>query len=193
MAVIDRHRVLRAMDTNPWEFSNQVLYDLCAANPTHEKESVVIAKILLIGRVYAAAIERRKNKRKGEGTDNFYVDTVAPMLMKSEIDRWIAEARASRPGTPSALRTLVKVHRDTTALFQKIPFYQQFLNKHGDGRVRLATCSRHVSVGRANGSGAGLFQLLRFETSATPRSTSFGTGIIAPRASMTPCRTASWI
>src|SRR5262245_1909405 len=120
MPVLDRRRVLRAMDANCWDFSNQVLYDLCRAHPTHEKESIVIAKILVIGRVYAAAIERRRSKKQEEGTDNFYVDTVAPMLMKSEIDRWIAEARASRPGTPSALTTLVKVHRDTTALFHEI-------------------------------------------------------------------------
>ena len=84
---LDRRRVLRAMRVSPWDFSNQVLYDLCRSHPAHDDESVVIAKMLLIGRAYSAAIERRKNKEQGAGTDTFYVETVGPMLRKSKIDR----------------------------------------------------------------------------------------------------------
>lgn len=120
MPTIDRGRVLRAMRASPWDFSNQVLYDLCRAHPRHDDERVVIAKVLLIGRAYSAAIERRKNKKQGAGTDNFYVETVGPMLRKSKIDRWIDEARTSRPGTSMALATLVKVHGLTTELFYGI-------------------------------------------------------------------------
>jgi hypothetical protein len=108
------------MRASPWDFSNGVLYDLCRAHPAHDDESIVIAKMLLIGRAYSAAIERRKNKEPGAGTDNFYVETVGPMLRKSRIDQWIAEARASRPGTRPALATLVKVHGLTTDLFYDI-------------------------------------------------------------------------
>jgi hypothetical protein len=68
---LDRRRVLRAMRPSPWDFSNRVLYDLCRAYPAHNAESVVIAKMLLIGRTYSAAIERRKNKKQGADTDNF--------------------------------------------------------------------------------------------------------------------------
>ena len=100
---LDRRRVARAMRASPWDFSNGLLYDLCRAHPAHDDESVVIAKMLLIGRAYSAAIERRKNKKQGADTDNFYVETVGPMLRESKIDRWIAEARASRPGTRPAL------------------------------------------------------------------------------------------
>ena len=117
---LNRRRVLRAMRASPWDFSNRVLYDLCRAHPAHDDESVVIAKMLLIGRAYSAAIERRKNKKQGADTDNFYVETVGPMLRKSKIDRWIAEARASRPGTRPALATMVKVHGLTTDLFCSI-------------------------------------------------------------------------
>jgi hypothetical protein len=120
MPTIDRRRVLRAMRPSPWDLSNQVLYDLCRAHPAHDDESVIIAKVLLIGRAYSAAIERRKNKKQGEGSDNFYVEKVGPMLRKSKIDGWIADARASRPGRRSALATLVKVHGLTTDLFYSI-------------------------------------------------------------------------
>jgi hypothetical protein len=105
------------MRASPWDFSNGVLYDLCRAHPAHDDESIVIAKMLLIGRAYSAAIERRKNKKQGEGSDDFYFEKVGPMLQKSQIDRWIAEARASRLGTRPALATLVKVHGLTTDLF----------------------------------------------------------------------------
>ena len=117
---LDRSRSFRAMRASPWDFSNQVLYDLCGAHPAHVDVRVVIAKMLLIGRAYSAAIERRKNKKQGADTDNFYVETVGPMLRKSRIDRWIAEARASRPGTLPALATMVKVHGLTTDLFCSI-------------------------------------------------------------------------
>ncbi|MEO8259260.1 MAG: hypothetical protein ABI868_18080 [Acidobacteriota bacterium] len=120
MPTIDRRRVLRAMRPSPWDFSNQVLYDLCRAHPAHDDESVIIAKVLLIGRAYSAAIERRKNKKQGEGSDAFYFEKVGPMLRESQLDRWIAGARASRPGTRSALATLVKVHGFTTDLFRGI-------------------------------------------------------------------------
>lgn len=120
MPTIKRRRVLRAMRPSPWDFSNQVLYNLCRAHPAHDDESVIIAKVLLIGRAYSAAIERRRNKKQGADTDNFYVETVGPVLRKSKIDRWIAEARASRPGTQPALATLVKVHGLTTDLFYDI-------------------------------------------------------------------------
>jgi len=50
---------------------NEVLYDMCKKYPSHENIDEIIAKIWLIGRSYAAAIERRKNKK--ESNDNFYV------------------------------------------------------------------------------------------------------------------------
>jgi hypothetical protein len=108
------------MRASPWDFSNQVLYDVCRAHPAHDDEKVVIAKVLLIGRAYSAAVERRKNKKQGADTDSFYLETVGPMLRKSKIDRWIAEARASRPGTRPALATMVKIHSLTTDLFCSI-------------------------------------------------------------------------
>ncbi len=67
---LTRRRILRAMGPSPWDFSNQVLYDLCRAHPAHDDVSVVIAKMLLMGRAYSAAIERRKNKRQTEPERN---------------------------------------------------------------------------------------------------------------------------
>lgn len=120
MPLIDRKRILRAMSANPWDLSNKVLYDLCGNHAGHLSTDVVLAKILLIGRVYAAAIERRKTKKNEKGNDNFYVKVVAPIILKSEIDDWIAEAKAAKPATEAGLTALVKVHGLTTKLFSKI-------------------------------------------------------------------------
>ena len=77
--------------TNQWNLGNNVLYDLCSTNFTHETTEKILAKTLLIGRVYAAAIERRKNK---EGiNDNFYLDIVAPAFKGSDLDKILAELK----------------------------------------------------------------------------------------------------
>jgi hypothetical protein len=54
-----------------WEFGNNVLYGLCENNFEHTDKSKVIAKIWIIGRSYAVAIERRKTEDKMQ-TEEFY-------------------------------------------------------------------------------------------------------------------------
>jgi hypothetical protein len=115
-----RARVLRAMSSTLWDISNSVLYDLCRDHPSHTDDGEVLAKILLIGRVYAAAIERRRNKSDAHENDHFYVDTVAPAVRNSGIDEWLHRARVAVPGTPEGMRTLVEVHGRVTRLFSEI-------------------------------------------------------------------------
>jgi hypothetical protein len=107
-----------AQAPSPWRVGNDVLYDLCSTRPKHTNRAEVIAKIWLIGRSYAAAIERRK--AKSEENDEFYVNTVAPAITESNIDGWIREAR--RYGRPCAESwpTLLQVHHETTQLFSRI-------------------------------------------------------------------------
>ena len=47
---------------SPWDFVNKVLYDLCITHFYHTDVGEILAKVLLIGREYSAAIERGKNK-----------------------------------------------------------------------------------------------------------------------------------
>ncbi len=110
---------------SPWEFSNRVLYDLCREHPTHTDKGEVLAKIMLIGRSHAAAIERRRPKAGKQKNDRFYVNTVAPKIMRSPIDDWLHNARAAIPGTPKAFRTMIEVHGQTTALFDRISDLQK--------------------------------------------------------------------
>ncbi len=77
-----------ALGASPWDVSNKILYCLCQRYPKHETDQAIIAKILLIGRTYAAAIERRKNAQ--ETSDHFYEAIVAEKIRKSNIDNWLS-------------------------------------------------------------------------------------------------------
>jgi len=79
--------VKKAICSKVWDLGNQVLYDLCRNHPDHSRDDVIIAKIWLIGRTYAAAIERRLVAHKTEG-DAFYETEVAPKIRSSGIDDW---------------------------------------------------------------------------------------------------------
>ena len=57
-----------------WEYGNSVLYRMCKEQPEHKDIDVIVGKIWLIGRSYAAAIERRKNAVGGG--DDFYYDVI---------------------------------------------------------------------------------------------------------------------
>lgn len=57
--------VEKALADSAWDMGNQVLYDLCRRHPGHSEPGEILAKIWLIGRSYAAAIERgRSNANK---------------------------------------------------------------------------------------------------------------------------------
>jgi len=64
-----------------WNIGNQVLYDMCKKYPYHKDKAEIIAKVWLIGRSYAASIERNKNNRNI--SDDFYSDKVAPQFKKN--------------------------------------------------------------------------------------------------------------
>lgn len=93
---------------------------MCSRLPLHKNDDEILAKILLIGRSYAAAIERRRSKKNGQSNSQFYLEHVAPSIRKSSIDLWLAKARKVRPGTSSASTVAVEVHGKLTQLFNEI-------------------------------------------------------------------------
>lgn len=85
-----QYREYLAHKNSRWEFGNSILYKMCEDNPLHNEADVVIGKIWLIGRSYAAAIERRKHADNYQG-DDFYYDAVAPKMLEigDELDKRI--------------------------------------------------------------------------------------------------------
>lgn len=49
-----------------WYYGNSVLYRMCEEKPLHNDKNIVASKVWLIGRSYAAAIERTKSGEKLE-------------------------------------------------------------------------------------------------------------------------------
>ena len=108
--------VKKALSAKAWDFGNQVLYKLCAANPGHTRDDIIIAKVWLIGRTYAAAIERRRSTAGAVG-DAFYETVVAPKIRRSGIDNWF-HALDNSPRGDMALN--LETHMRVMKLFKKI-------------------------------------------------------------------------
>lgn len=94
-----------------WDFGNKILYELCKDNPQHDKDEVILTKVLFIGRVYAAAIERRKNKKQDDiGNDNFYIDKVAPTFRNSQLDKRLSQLKPLKKLTAENLQQVLETH-----------------------------------------------------------------------------------
>lgn len=94
----------------PWDFGNKFLYDLCERNPTHENIDVVLAKIMFIGRIYAAAIERRRENLHIDN-DNFYIKIAAPNVIESGIDSLLENIKAHSPINIGNMISILEVHK----------------------------------------------------------------------------------
>lgn len=114
---LSRAFVEKAIGPTVWDFGNSILYDLCQAHPRHEKDEIIIAKIWLIGRSYAAAIERRLKMEEEPVGDRFYEDNVAPKIRGSTIDCWFDSISACGS---AAMNECLVVHRKVTELFSEI-------------------------------------------------------------------------
>lgn len=117
--MITRKMIEQATTLSVWNKGNGVLYDMCSRYPTHNADDEIIAKIWLIGRSYAAAIERRKQKSDEDG-DGFYTNNVAPMIRKSKIDHFLEPLKGYRKITADNFEEIMTVHLYVTDLFNKI-------------------------------------------------------------------------
>ena len=107
-----------ALHATPWDMGNQVLYDLCSKHPGHSDDQAIIAKIWLIGRSYAAALERRKNKK--ESSDDFYETVVVPHIKQSSLDA-ILTTLPDPPVDPiKSLPLSIAAHNAVMAVFQDL-------------------------------------------------------------------------
>jgi hypothetical protein len=112
---VTKEVVRKALANCAWDLGNAVLYDLCKEHPAHKTNREIIAKVWLIGRSYAAAIERHRIKKRVLKGDNFYEGEVLPKMKRARIDKWFAQLK--KEPTPE---TAVAVHSKLTELFHKI-------------------------------------------------------------------------
>ena len=101
-----------------WDLGNEVLYRLCKEHPDHKSQQAITAKIWLIGRSYAAAIERGKNTK--EDGDKFYETKVVPQIQASELDQQLDEVRQFNEINNESIPIILKTHEYLTDRFAKI-------------------------------------------------------------------------
>jgi len=98
-----------------FDLGKTILYDMCRAHPEHRKDQEIVAKIWLIGRSHAAAIERRRNT-KHSGTV-FYKTDVALKMRKKPIDSWLGKIQQT---DQSGSAETVEIHKKLMDLFHSI-------------------------------------------------------------------------
>jgi hypothetical protein len=100
-------------------YSNEVLYRMCAEQPSHSDVDIIESKLGLIGRAYAATMERKAKTDTGE---KFNLHDAAHKVVKFgvELDRLISELRKiGRPEFENA-RILLSTHAWLTARFNDL-------------------------------------------------------------------------
>lgn len=114
--------IQKCIDGNGWSFGNEILYEMCRKNPDHNKAAVIVGKVWLIGRSYAAAIERRKNVNKADSGDDFYFNVVAPKMLEvgEELDKRINGLKKYDAITIDNLKEIVDTHIFLTNVFADI-------------------------------------------------------------------------
>lgn len=110
--------IQRVQERNMWGFGNHILYNMCKKVPLHEIEDEIIGEVWLIGRSYAAALERGTN----DIGDRFYPDVVAPKIraVGVELDRKIADLQHYRKVSKELLGEIIETHNFLTEVFKEI-------------------------------------------------------------------------
>jgi len=105
---ISAQRIQDAINYRIWDIGNGVLYDLCSRYPDHTNADAVSAKCWLIGRSYAASVERYMKKRRRE--EEFFPDVVAPQLQRSNLDARLGAMPAGKGNFLQWQDQVVDVH-----------------------------------------------------------------------------------
>lgn len=117
----NQYKEYLARKNSRWKFGNSILYQMCEDNPLHNDADVLIGKIWLIGRSYAAAIERRKNADDYRG-DDFYYDAVAPKMLEigDELDNRIESLKNNTGGIFDCIPEILSTHKFLMDAFTEV-------------------------------------------------------------------------
>ena len=107
----ERYKAYLGNKDSRWEYGNSILYDMCKKDPCHNQKDIIVGKIWLIGRSYAAAIERRKNA--ANANDDFYYDTVAPKMLEIGgcLDFRLSELRNASTPILNNVKDILETHK----------------------------------------------------------------------------------
>lgn len=115
--VISKKDLAKARASKHSDLMNEVLYDLAHKYPAHTDEAQIYAKVVIIGRTYAAALERGADHDKMEG--KFYADKIVPAIKDSSLDRLIEDTKNIRKITAKSLGIVLTTHKAVTDILKK--------------------------------------------------------------------------
>jgi hypothetical protein len=124
-------KLIEACKKSVWDFGNGVLYKLCAEYFYHTEDEQILAKVWLIGRAYAAAIERRRIKVANN--DDFYIGEVVPAFKNSKLDVKLRELSQFDKLTEKNLKNMLETH-----------FYLTKLTTELTGLEKRSFCSKYL-------------------------------------------------
>lgn len=123
-------------ETDYARIGNKVLYDLCKEHPNHNDEAEIIAKVWLIGRSYAASIERSKNRKKKVSNDFFKDEVALKFKHGNAFDNCISKVIDIRQLTEKDIPIILEAHKKATDLIKEITgdnkrsFVSKYLHFH---------------------------------------------------------------
>ena len=137
-----------------WKYGNSVLYRMCEEEPEHKEIDVIVGKIWLIGRSYAAAIERRKNAVVVG--DDFYYDEIAPKLLEigPELDDRITKLRKSKGLILDDIKLVLSTHKFLMDIFyeltglEKRSLASKYLHFHCPEKFFIYDSRARVGIGK---------------------------------------------
>jgi hypothetical protein len=101
---------------NEGGYGNHVLYKMCKARPEHTDPKIVGSKIWIIGRAYAATIERQGKKRTKKDEDEH--DHVASIIYREPIDDWIKNVSSIHKLTSKNIEKSLECHKNMVELLK---------------------------------------------------------------------------
>ncbi|MFV1977306.1 MAG: hypothetical protein ACC651_16305 [Candidatus Scalindua sp.] len=93
-------------------YGNIVLYKMCEDRLLHDDIDTITSKLWIIGRSYAASIERRAGKK-------FKIEDAAKILKRSSLDKKISSLRSLGRIDSKNVDELLKTHLYLMSLFKK--------------------------------------------------------------------------
>lgn len=118
-----------------YELSNNHLYELFTKYPKHVNAKGIVAKVLILGRTYAAAIERGRGSKGAMTNDEFYTNEVPTAFKGLRLDQKlqaITKMQTLEKSTESCLKAhwvLMKGIKDITGK-DKRSFCSKYLHFH---------------------------------------------------------------
>jgi len=105
-----------------WMLGNNILYKMCIDYPGHTDPEEIRAKIWLIGRSYAASIERRAKSHKKHINDDFYEYVVNEFIKfnkKTGFDDKLKRLK-HKEFNNETLKEILSIHYELTTFFKEL-------------------------------------------------------------------------